>query len=174
VLAGDGPTLPEVQALVDRLGLDSVELPGRVGPEAMRDILARASIACLPSMWEGMPGALMEAMASGVTVVGTDVDGTNELVTDGDTGLLVPLCDPPALAAAIASLLEDPGQRRRLALAARRRMEERYSLDVMLRAKEGLYLELAERLARSRAATPKPPPASSTPPITPARGAVDE
>jgi glycosyltransferase involved in cell wall biosynthesis len=174
VLPGDGPTLPEVQALVDRAGLDSVELPGRVGPEAMRDILAGASIACLPSMWEGMPGALMEAMASGVAVVGTDVDGTNELVTDGDTGLLVPLCDPPALAAAIASLLEDPGQRRRLALAARRRMEERYSLDVMLRAKEGLYLDLAERFARSRAATPKPPPASSTPPITPARGAVDE
>jgi glycosyltransferase involved in cell wall biosynthesis len=146
LLAGEGPTLPAVRALTARLGLeDAVELPGRVGPEAMRDILERAAIACLPSVWEGMPGAVMEAMACAVPVVGTAVSGTSELVADGETGLLVPVCDPAALARALARLLDDPELRTRLGAAGRSLMEESFSLDAMVGAKERLYRRLAAR-----------------------------
>jgi glycosyltransferase involved in cell wall biosynthesis len=146
LLAGEGPTLPAMRSLATELGLaDIVELPGRVDPEAMRGMLGRASIACLSSVWEGMPGAVMEAMACGLPVVATDVSGTREVVADGESGLLVPPCDPPALARALARLLDDPELRARLGTAGRRRMEERFSLEAMLDAKERLYRELVER-----------------------------
>jgi glycosyltransferase involved in cell wall biosynthesis len=148
VLAGRGETLERMRALAASLGLsERVELPGAVGPEEMRDLLAGAAVACLPSAWEGMPGSLMEAMASGVAVVGTDVAGTNELVVDGESGLLAPAYDPPALARALAALLDDPGLRRRLGAGARSRMEQCFSLEVMLAAKERLYRELGGRAA---------------------------
>jgi glycosyltransferase involved in cell wall biosynthesis len=144
VLAGDGPTRPQIRELVSRLGLDGVvECPGRVPREEVHRLLGQATVACLPSATEGMPGTLMEAMASGVAVVATDVGGTSEVVVDGESGLLVPVHDPPALADAIGRLLSDHDLRARLATAGRRRMEERYSLEVMLDAKERLYRELA-------------------------------
>jgi glycosyltransferase involved in cell wall biosynthesis len=143
VLAGGGPLLDEMRALATRLGLDGcVELPGPAGTEEVRELLGQSTIACLTSASEGMPGALMEAMAAGVAVVGTDVGGTNELVVDGESGLLVPAYDPQALAGAFARLLTDPELRARLATGGRRRMEERFSLDVMLDAKERLFLDV--------------------------------
>jgi glycosyltransferase involved in cell wall biosynthesis len=90
-----------------------------------------------------MPGALMEAMASGVAVVATDAPGTNELVEDGVSGLLAPAYDAPALARALARVLGDSALRARLADGGRRRMEECFSLEVMLDAKERLYRALA-------------------------------
>ena len=158
VLAGEGPTLPEMRELAIRLGLrGTVELPGSLPPREVRRLLEGASVACLPSAWEGMPGSLMEAMATGVAVVGTDVSGTDELVVDGESGLLVPAYDRAALAGAIARLLDDRELRDELARGGRRRMEERFSLDVMLEAKERLYRELGSRTDPRR-----PEPASGT------------
>jgi glycosyltransferase involved in cell wall biosynthesis len=146
VLAGTGPTLPEMRSLVSALQLEgSVELPGAVGSEEVRRLLEQASIACLPSASEGMPGALMEAMASGVAVVATDVGGTNELVVHDESGLLVPAYDPQALSNGLASLLEDPELRNRLVAGGRRRMEESFSLEVMLQQKERLFCAAAAR-----------------------------
>jgi glycosyltransferase involved in cell wall biosynthesis len=146
VLAGDGPTLAETREAAARLGLgSSVEFPGRLGPERLRGLLGEAAIACLQSTGEGMPGSVMEAMASGVPVVATDVSGTNELVVDGETGLLVPAYDPPALAEALAALLDDPELRARLAAGARTRMDTHYSLEAMLAAKQRLYRTAAGR-----------------------------
>jgi glycosyltransferase involved in cell wall biosynthesis len=146
VLAGEGPLVPELRTLVSRLGLDSsVKLLGPVGTDGVRALLEEAAIACLSSASEGMPGSLMEAMASGVAVVGTDVSGTNELVVDGESGLLVPPYDPPALARALGTLLDDPPLRRRLAAGGRQRMEDCFSLDVMLDAKLRLYRDMAAR-----------------------------
>jgi glycosyltransferase involved in cell wall biosynthesis len=142
VLAGGGPLLGEMRALTTSLGLDArVELPGEVGTAEVRRLLDEAGIACLSSSSEGMPGSLMEAMATGVAVVGTDVGGTNELVVDGESGLLVPAYDPAALAHALATLLTDADLRARLAVGGRRRMEECFSLDVMLDAKRRLYVD---------------------------------
>jgi glycosyltransferase involved in cell wall biosynthesis len=146
VLVGAGPTLSEMRELAASLGLDGcVEFPGPVGSEEVRRLLEQAAIACLPSAWEGMPGALMEAMASGVAVVGTDVSGTNELVVHGESGLLVRAYDPPALAEALGTLLRDRELRERLAAGGRSRMEECFSLEVMLTRKERLYRLVAAR-----------------------------
>ena len=144
LIAGGGPLLGEMRTLSSSLGLEgTVELPGQVGPEEVRRLLDRASIVCLASASEGMSGTLMEAMACGVPVVGTEAGGTGELVIDGESGLLVPPYDPGALEHALARLLDDRELRARLAAAARRRMEERFSLDAMLEAKQRLYVELA-------------------------------
>jgi glycosyltransferase involved in cell wall biosynthesis len=143
VLAGGGPLLEEMRGRARSLGLDGrVELPGPLGTDAVRELLDEAAIACLVSTSEGMPGTLMEAMATGVAVVGTDVGGTNELVVDDESGLLVPPYDAEALAAALGRLLADPELRARLAAGGRRRMESCFSLDVMVGAKERLYLDV--------------------------------
>jgi glycosyltransferase involved in cell wall biosynthesis len=144
VLAGSGPLLEDMRAVSSSLGLDGVvELPGTLDTAAVRCLLERAAVVCLVSSFEGMPGTLMEAMAMGVPVIGTDVGGTNELVVDGESGLLVPAYDPPALAAALARLLDDPDLRARLGVGGRQRMEERFSLELMVEAKERLYRDLA-------------------------------
>jgi glycosyltransferase involved in cell wall biosynthesis len=144
VLVGAGPLLPEMRALTSALGLEGrVDLPGPVGSDEVRSLLEGATIACLASASEGMPGTLMEAMASGVPVVATDVGGTNELVVDGESGLLVPPYDPPALMNALESLLDDPDLAGSLAAGGRKRMEECFSLDVMLQQKERLFRRLA-------------------------------
>ena len=144
VLAGRGPALEDMRALSSSLGLDGVvELPGVLETSAVRKLIARAAVVCLVSSSEGMPGTLMEAMATGVPVVGTDVGGTNELVVDGESGLLVPPYDPPALAHALARLLDDPDLRARIGGGGRRRMEECFSLEAMVEAKERLYCDLA-------------------------------
>jgi glycosyltransferase involved in cell wall biosynthesis len=146
VLAGGGPLLGEMRDLAAQLGLsERVELPGPLAAGEVRRRLEGATIACLASASEGMPGALMEAMATGVPVVGTAVGGTSELVVDGESGLLVPAEDPAALARALGALLGDPELRGRLAAGARRRMEKHFSLDAMLGAKQRLFAEAAGR-----------------------------
>jgi glycosyltransferase involved in cell wall biosynthesis len=146
VLVGSGATLDDMRALAGRLGLDGrVELPGQVAPGRVRDLIGDAAVVCLTSTFEGMPGTLMEAMARGVAVVGTDVGGTNELIVDGESGLLVPACDAGALTRALARVLDDGVLRARLAAGGRRRMEEHFSLDVMVEAKDGLFEQLAGR-----------------------------
>jgi glycosyltransferase involved in cell wall biosynthesis len=90
-----------------------------------------------------MPGAVMEAMACGLPVVGTAVNGIAELVRDGETGLLVAPKDPAALAGALARLAADAPLRRRMGAAARRRIVEELSLERMVGATTQLYRELA-------------------------------
>jgi glycosyltransferase involved in cell wall biosynthesis len=140
VLAGGGPLLEDMRALTASLGLEQrVQLPGTLASDELRRALEGATIACLPSTSEGMPGALMEAMATGVAVVATDVGGTNELVVDEESGLLVPAYDPAALAGAIGALLGDADLRARVVAGGRARMERCFSLDVMLEAKQRLF-----------------------------------
>jgi glycosyltransferase involved in cell wall biosynthesis len=113
VVAGDGPLRPLVP---DALGF--------VPHEEVERLLARAAVVVLPSHREGLPMALLEAMAHGRAVVATPVGGIPGLVEDGRTGLLVPPGDAGALRAAIDRLLADPELRRRLGEAARERVTE--------------------------------------------------
>lgn len=102
-------------------GLEAVAFEGALSADAVRALLAEAAIFCLPSHWEGGPLSLLEAMAAGAAVVATTVGDIPEMLAGGEAGLLVPPKDPPALAAALRSLLEDPALRTRLGEAARRR-----------------------------------------------------
>ncbi len=100
-----------------------------LGPEKnIAGLLASAHIACQPSSYrEGLPKSALEAMAAGKPLVATDIPGCREAVVDGLTGLLVPPRDAPALAAALARLIDDPALRARMGAAGRTRVEENFS-----------------------------------------------
>jgi glycosyltransferase involved in cell wall biosynthesis len=99
----------------------------------------QCNLFCLPSLYEGMPVALLEAMACGVPVVATDCpSGPREVLAGGEFGRLVPVGDPAALAAAIEQVLRDPTGSRVMTSAARRRVEEEYSAPIGIRRLERL------------------------------------
>ena len=144
-LAGEGPLRREMEARIARLGLgDRVRvLGGRPRPEVIR-LFGEADVAVLASQptregkREGIPVVLMEAMASGLPVVSTELSGIPELVRDGETGLLVPPADAGALADALHRLAGDAGLRRRMGDAGR----ERVTRDFNLRTSAAALFEL--------------------------------
>jgi glycosyltransferase involved in cell wall biosynthesis len=103
-------------------------------------VLARAQLFVLSSVSEGMSLTLLEAMATGLAVVATNVGGNPEVVVDGETGLLVPPRDPAALAAALLRLRREPGERARLGRAGRERVERHFDVRRMVASYEDLYL----------------------------------
>ncbi len=142
VLVGDGPLRGDVEDRVARSGLaERVHLLGlrRDVPELLRafDVLA------LTSRWEGLPRVFPQAMAAGLPIVATRVDGAVEAVVDGETGWLVDVGDRAGLAARLLGLAEDPGLARSMGESGRARVEE-FSAARMARQLEELY----ERLAR--------------------------
>ncbi len=128
-LVGNGDER-SVQEKVGRLGLASrVRLHGWRPSETARAMLADADLLVLPSRHEGLPMAILEAMAAGVAVLATDVGDVREAVADGETGLLAPPCDPQALAGALRRLIASPELRERFGRAGRTRYEERFAID---------------------------------------------
>ena len=105
----------------------------------------RSHIAVLPSHGEGLPKSLLEAAASGRPMIATDVPGCREIVIHEETGLLVPVDDPPALAAAIRRLANSPPERKRFGAAARRLAEERFSAALVGNRTAALYRGLLKK-----------------------------
>lgn len=106
-------------------------------------IYSEADIAVLPSHREGLPRSLLEAMACGLPIVATDTSGCREVVADGENGLLVPVRDAMALAAAISRLASDAALRARMGAAGRARVEREFGQEVIFRATEAIYREVA-------------------------------
>jgi glycosyltransferase involved in cell wall biosynthesis len=142
LLVGDGPLRA---ALAERIaGLPGAARVHLVGNRRdVGDLLAASDLFVLPSLWEGLPMALLEAMASGLPVVATRVSGSAQVVVDGESGLLVPPGDVERLSEAIATLLDDPARARRMGRAARERVERSYSA----RAQAARHAELYRRAA---------------------------
>ncbi|MGH7860054.1 MAG: glycosyltransferase, partial [Candidatus Binatia bacterium] len=132
---------PDLVAEITAAGLaERCILLGR--RDDMARINAALDVACSSSATEGFPNVIGEAMACGVPCVATDVGDSARIV--GDTGRIVPRRDPEALAAALREVLDlDPARRRQLGLAARRRVEERFSLSSVVARYEDLYREVA-------------------------------
>ena len=105
-------------------------------------LLMQHQLAVLSTHYEGMPLALIEGMAAGCAVVGSDVPGVREVISDGVDGRLVAESDPVALADALEALLRDPAHAARLAAAARAAAIERHSRELMNRRYEDLFLSL--------------------------------
>jgi glycosyltransferase involved in cell wall biosynthesis len=105
-------------------------------------ILRALDLYVMPSLWEGLPLALLQAMGAGLPVAATRVGGVEEVIRSGENGLLVPPADPQALAEAILELYHDPARREEMGRRARQTVAESYSQEVMLRRLEDLYLEL--------------------------------
>ena len=120
LVVGDGHLHAQLSKQAAALGVtDRVRLLGH--RRDARQLLDAADVFALPSLHEGMPLAALEAMEASLPVVATRVTGSAEVVVDGETGLLVPAQDPPALSEALSVLLDDPGLRARLGAAGRRR-----------------------------------------------------
>ena len=142
LLAGDGPLRSRAERLAERLGLgDRLAMPGWI--DDVPAVLDAADAAVLTSRHEGLPRAVVEALAAGVPVVATAVDGTPEVVRHGENGFLVPPGDVEALAAGVVRLLEDRALRRRMAAAAPRNLEA-FDIDRMVREQEALYRWILE------------------------------
>lgn len=141
--------LDELKATAVRLGIAE-----RVIFTGLRSdvpaLLRCVSVAVMPSLNEALSNSLLESMAAGAPTVATRVGGTPEAIVDGDTGLLISPGDVPAMARSIAALLESPTLARRLGAAARRRIEQHFSIDRMADATARVYEELLERKAHKR------------------------
>jgi glycosyltransferase involved in cell wall biosynthesis len=130
VIAGDGPERRNLEELAKSLGVSNrIEFAGLVGQDEALELYHHADVFCLPSLAEGLPTVLIEAMACGVAVVSTRIDGVPELISDGEDGLLCEAGDPGALAAALQRLVGDPAERERLGRAGRAKVERLHDLD---------------------------------------------
>ena len=145
-LVGGGSTRAQLAQQAGELGLeDRIEFVGEV-PDVL-PYLQKADVFVLPSLYEGMPYTLMEAMAAGRAVVATDVAGNRDLVRHGETGLLVPPGQARGLASAILSLVSAPDVRARLGMAAQAEASKRATPDQMVQQVMELYVSV---LGRSR------------------------
>lgn len=118
IIAGNGE-VEETKARLALLGLqERVSMPGWVGPDDVMALLRKADILALPSFEENLPMSVIEGMANGLAVVATPVGATEDIIHDGETGLLVPAGDADALAAALRKLVADRELRERLGASA--------------------------------------------------------
>jgi glycosyltransferase involved in cell wall biosynthesis len=140
VIAGDGSCRDELVSLARDLGVaERVRFLGH--REDVATVLDEADLFVLTSRSEAFPNSVMEAMASGLPVVATNVGGIPELISDGKTGRLIPSGDAAALAGTVLELMNDPDRAATLGRAARLEIQQNYSFDRMVKQFEALYLE---------------------------------
>lgn len=141
VLIGDGEGRQEIEDRVQELGL--VEAVHFLGWRSdATKILAALDVFVLPSLYEGLPLALLEAMAAGLPIVATNVDGTRDALENRTSGILVESMNSPALASAIIEVASNPQLARSLAQSAQERVLKRYDIPVMQRHYLKLYGKL--------------------------------
>lgn len=141
VLAGDGPTRSEIEALASSLGVtDRVRFLGH--REDIIELLSICDVFVLPSMFEGLPLTVLEAMAAGKPVIATAISGTDESIVHGESGLLVPPRNASALAVAIRTVLNDPFLAGKLAASGQERVREKFSVQNMVEGVVGIYEEV--------------------------------
>ncbi|HEX6782276.1 MAG TPA: glycosyltransferase [Solirubrobacterales bacterium] len=141
LIAGEGPERQRLEGRAAELGVaERVRFLGR--REDVPQLLAACDVFALPSLYEGSSLAVLEAMAAGIPVVSSAIGGTEELIEDGRSGLLVPPGDALALAAALRRLLGDPRLREELATRARERVDAGLRREQNAERVEGVYREL--------------------------------
>lgn len=129
-ICGDGPLRSQLEKQIKEAGLSNhVNLLGAW--EDVSPLLASAEIFILPSRWEGLSRALMEAMAAGLPVIATEVDGIKDLITNGVNGLLVPSEDAEALRNSILQLIDNTEMRKRIGAAGQAHVIQTHSVDDM-------------------------------------------
>jgi glycosyltransferase involved in cell wall biosynthesis len=141
---GGGYMENELKEKTTQLGLlDVVEFLGN--SENIPEQLQAFDVFVLPSLWEGFPNVLLEAMASGLPVIATSVEGTVELVVDATTGLLVPKKDPTSLYLAMEKILYNPNLIMEFGNEGRKRVEENFSVEKQVNEFEELYDSLLNK-----------------------------
>ncbi len=141
VIVGDGPEHETIEDRAAELGISSsVHLLGT--RDDVPEILTALDIFVFPSHFEGLPGALIEAMASGLPIVATNVDGNAELIDHDTSGLLVPIKEPTQLADGLMTLLLDTDRCEKYGNVARKRAISNYSNEKVVTKFEQLYRQL--------------------------------
>ena len=130
ILVGDGSGFAEMESLVQQLNLaHKVKLLGF--RKDVPEIMAQAQIYALISHWEGLPRTIIEAMRGGLPVVASDVGGVKELVTDGETGYIIPRQDRELLTQRINDLVQDEQLRLKMGQAGRKKYESQFTFEQM-------------------------------------------
>lgn len=141
LIAGDGTLRTRLEELSRALGVeDSIEFVGWASNVAQ--FLRRIDILAMPSLWEAFGLSVGEGMAMGKPVIASRIEGLCEVVEEDKTGFLVAPADPQALARAILQLADDPARRLALGRQGRVRVEERFTLDLMVARHEEFYERL--------------------------------
>jgi glycosyltransferase involved in cell wall biosynthesis len=142
-LAGEGPERASLEAKARELGIDDrVSFLGH--REDVTDLLANCDVFVLPSLTEGLPVSVLEAMAASRPVIASEVGGNKEVVVHGETGLLVPPRDAAALADALRATVCDPALARQFGAAGKARVEQEFSDEMMVRRVTQIYNELLD------------------------------
>ncbi|MDQ6607892.1 MAG: glycosyltransferase family 4 protein, partial [Actinomycetota bacterium] len=140
-IGGGGPTADVLAQRARALGLeDQVSFPGPVGQDEIRSYYAAASIFCVASFAEGLPGVIFEAMAMELPVVSTHITGIPELVVSGQTGYLVAPARADELADALARLLADPVRRAAMGRAGREKVVREYNPENLAAGLHALFV----------------------------------
>jgi colanic acid/amylovoran biosynthesis glycosyltransferase len=144
-IVGDGEYLEAVAFARHQMGLEeTVELVGERNAAEIREEMRRADVLLHAAVSEGFSNAVLEGQAMALPVVCTDAGGLPENVSDGETGYVVARRDAPALADRLAALARDPGLRRRMGEAGRRRVMERFRVEHQISAFERLYRDVLD------------------------------
>jgi glycosyltransferase involved in cell wall biosynthesis len=144
-LVGEGPLQPSLEAQAQALGLGDRFVFAGFAKDVAR-VLSAFDLSVFPSLWEGTPLTVFEALAMAKPIVATDADGLIDVLTHGRDALIVPKRDAPALAHGIVQLLGDAAERQRLGAAARVTAQQ-YSIQTFVDKMEQLY-ELLHRVSR--------------------------
>jgi len=144
-ICGDGALRPKLEEQIQSLGLsDSVKLFGH--SDDVEKFLASADVFVMPSLWEGLPIALLEAMSAGLPTIATKVEGVEDVVEEGKHGLLVPAGNIRALADALITLLVEPALRLKMGIAAKEKVLKHYTTDHMCEQ----YLDVIKKIGNAR------------------------
>jgi glycosyltransferase involved in cell wall biosynthesis len=148
LLIGRGNELPSLKKKVSAMRLEkSVLFSGYMSEESLKEAYGTCDIFVLPSVWEVLPIAILEAMSSSKPIVCTDAGGNKELVEDGLNGHVVPMRDPETLAQRINILLSSPEAMARMGRESRRRAEEEFDWKLIAARTKEVYEELLEERA---------------------------
>ncbi len=153
VLVGDGELRPEVEAAIDEAGAgDRIHLLG--WRDDVAELLPAFDVFVLPSLWEGMPLAILEALACGLPAIVSDIPGNRDLVNDREDGLTFPTGDVKALAEHLQTLLFDNCRRQQMGSAARRKVEVSFNLSTRIEKLLEVYSSISCRGDQSPQAQP--------------------
>ena len=141
LIVGEGPLLGNLQSLARKLGVQNRVIFAGFRNDIQK-VLATMDIIAIPSLSEGFPMITLEAMAMAKPIIASRVQGISEQISDLEEGILVPPKNPSALAAKVIELVRDKELALRLGLGARRRVEDCFTVEKMVRETEDLYLSL--------------------------------
>ena len=153
LLVGDGPLKDEIQNLIDRFKISKKVIMTGLRHD-IPELLAVMDVFVLSSLWEGLPRVFPQAMAMGLPIVATNVDGAPEAVKDGVNGFLVPPKDFTTLAQRTLQLVEDSRLARKMGEAGRKMVHPDFCIREMVRKTEHLYMKLIETELKKKAEIP--------------------